>query len=166
MIKIRFILLFSLSILLLSCNKEEDSITYIQAIINGKKSILTDVEAKITRVPIVNSTDSMEQLSVYGLRSDYSKYLILNVLTLKLLPEEYAFGSVSDSVLLVKATYCQDSNFFCTAYDNYLINPGSLIITKIGDNYVKGLFEFNAALRDNPDSVISISNGSFFAKIR
>lgn len=166
MIKFKFIWFFFIIILLNSCTKEEDSLTYLKADINGRNSTLTYVEADITRLPVPNSSDSMEMLTIYGIRNDYNKDLILDLLTLKLEAKKYYFGSITDSIFLAKATYKQDSSFFCTVYNNYLINPGTLVITKIANNYIKGHFEFNATLKDNPDSVISITNGSFYAKIK
>jgi hypothetical protein len=166
MIKFKFIWVYLLTVLLFNCIKEEDSLTYLKAVINGKKSTLTYVEAKYTRLPIASGIDSMDVLTIYGIKSDYKKDLILDLRTIKLLPKEYSFGNTTDSIFLVQATYKQDSSFFCTSYNNYLTNPGTLVITKIGNNYVKGLFAFNAALKDKPDSVISITSGSFFAKIK
>jgi hypothetical protein len=165
MIKFNFIWFCLFSVFLYNCTKEEDSLTYLKAIVNGQKTTLTYIEAKLTRLPVGSSSDSLDILSIYAVRPDYKRDLILDLRTSKLLPKDYQFGIITDS-LLVKATYEQDSSFFSTAYDNYLTNAGTLVITKIGNNYIKGLFEFNAALKDHPDSVISITSGSFYAKIK
>jgi hypothetical protein len=166
MSKLNIISLLLFATLAYTCSKDEDSITYFQAIVNGEKVLLTDVEATYSQVTLTGASGSMDVLSVYGIRSDYKKNIILDLETLHLSAGEYVFTTTTDSVFLVKATYKQDNSFYCTAYNSYLLNPGKLVITKIGNDYIKGHFEFNATHKDIPDSVISITNGSFFAKIR